>query len=298
MGKRKDELGMGITELMLMASIAVVVALAFSGMLVNAMKGQRGVQIRGNLQQFKTLLRLTLADAGSCKKALGGAIADGVTPVRVKQIDNPTQIWFQNGTRVAPDGFTITSVTIAPQSSNPYLALLQIAAEVSNPQGSLGSAKFPVMKIPLYVKRMGNTVEECGSEGAGSGGAAFFCGLQGGSMVDIGNTGVPQCFIPNQLSGMVVWIRNMVSDSPIVEGSPRHCQPSDNVSQVSAKSAAYCIHPNSSMAMPCCRSGFKRTRLGTFYSQTGVTGSDNVFACFFVAPNFCFNPGQNGCDCN
>lgn len=295
MGKRNDERGMGITELMVVAALAAVVALAFSGMLVDAMKGQRGVQVRSNLQQFKALVRLTLADGESCKRALGGAVADGTTPVRVRQADDPSKIWFQDGTSVVPDGFTITSVTIAPQSSNPYLALLQIVAEATNRNGLSGPAHFPVMRIPFYVKRAGNVVQECGSDGPGLGGPALFCELQGGSMMDVGNTGVSQCFIPHQLGGMVVWSTNLSSNDPIVEGSPTNCQSPNNASQIDAKSPAYCVKPNSSLAYPCCRRGFKRTRTGTFYS---AVGADSVYSCFFVEPNFCFEPGENGCDCN
>lgn len=301
MDKQNDQVGMGITELVVVAGIASVVALAFSGMLVNFIRGQQGVQVKSSLQQFKSLVTLTLANSDSCKKALGGERVDG-TPVRVKQVDDPTKIWFQSGTSMVMDGFTIDSVTLAPQPSNPNLALLQMSARATNPRGVMGPSTFPIIRVPLYVRLSGNRVQECGAEGSGGGSTAYHCALQGGSMVDLGGTGVAQCFLPNQMSGMVVWILRLNQIDPPRVGGIETCRPPDNIIDVIAKSAAYCINPNSPTAMPCCRRGFKRVRTGTTYylwePAPAPATTQHTFSCTFVEPSFCFEPGQNGCDCN
>ena len=299
MGTSGDKRGMGITELVVVAGIASVVAVGFSGMLVNSIKGQQGVQVKSSLQQFKSLLTLTLANSDSCNKALGNELVDG-SPVRVKRVDDPTQVWFQDGTNMVPDGFTMTSVNLAPHASNPNLALLRMSVRATNPQGVMGPANFPLIIIPLYVKLAGNRVQECGTAGPGGGTNSYNCALQGGSMIDLGNTGVAQCFLPNQISGMVVWIRDLTAFNPIAEGTVRNCQPSDNVLDVVAKSAAYCINPNSALATPCCRRGFKRVRTGEhFYLPPDPSpSSQHTFTCTFVGPQFCWKPGENGCDCN
>ena len=300
MDQRNFERGIGITEVLVVAAVVAVLALGLATMLTNSLKAHQAVQIKDSLQNFKTLVRLTLADSGSCQRALQGAVVNGSAPVRVRDVSNPARIWFEKGTSMVPDGFTISSVTIAPHATHPDLATLHIRAQATDPQRVMGSSVYRVaIEIPMYARRLGSILQQCGAEGPGSGGLIYNCLSQGGSMMDVGNTGLSQCFTPNQASGTVVWHRRLSNIAPLQEGNPTDCHFPNSMTQNTAKSAAYCIRPNSPTAWPCCRRGFKRSRTGTtYYTMVPPVHSENTFTCYFVEPNFCFEPGKDGCDCN
>lgn len=298
MDRRNFERGIGITEVLVVAAVVAVLALGLATMLTNSLKAHQAVQIKDSFQDFKTLVRLTLADRASCVRALQGAVVDGTTQVKVRDVNNPAQTWFENGTRMVPGGFTISSVTIAPHATHPELATLRIRAQVTEPLSAIGSSVYRLpFEISMYAMRSGNILQQCGAEGPGSGGLIYNCLSQGGSMMDVDSTGSYQCFTPNQVSGTGVWHRRLDQIAPLREGTPIDCHLPDDITQKSEKSAAYCINPNSPSARPCCRRGFKRVRTGTtYYTQT--QHSEQTFACYFVGPNFCMEPGDNGCDCN
>ncbi|KHD89443.1 MAG: hypothetical protein OM95_03510 [Bdellovibrio sp. ArHS] len=286
--KDRGRRGSSLIQVLIALGLTTMLALGIATALGDGFKGQKALSIKSSLIRLDTLINLQFSSSENCTRALVGQVvptdaAPNVTGVIIKDPADGLKTWLQTG--FSEDGYTIKKISFEGRQAmleNYILTKLLIHAEVTASATMLGPSSFKPIVIPLIleVEPGTNKVKSCGGESS----VDYTCVMQGGSMLNLwgGMNSQRRCFFPGDLSGTVVWMP-----------AQQKCQyPDEDVSiktNVAARSPAYC-HGE---AVPCCRKGFKRTRLGE-----ASAGAEKTYSCYFVKKNFCLEAGQNGCECN
>ncbi len=288
--------GSMLIQAMVAVGISSLIALAIATALTDGFRGQKALQVKSNLKQLHQLLSLQMLSEDLCTTALKGQTIPSATnttvdAVHIKDPIDPDITWLKGG--VSMDGFTLQHVkfeTWTPMKYGYGLTNLVLYPVISEPGSVLGPSQLKPLFIPIIVLEDSanpGRLLRCGSDKS----PTYLCLLEGGSMTKLWNSlsAHERCFRPGDLSGNVVLSQNQA-------GAIIKCQyadaDEDTSLDMSSSNSAYC---SNTTKMPCCRRGFKRSRLG---SMSYASGTETTFACQFIGPDKCHEPGLNGCECN
>lgn len=295
LSKQKNQTGVSLVQALVAMSILLIVSLGFSKIVVDGMRGQKTLQIKSDLRNMRNYLELIASRNESCTRSFGGSELPPTPADRSSLvIKNPAD---GAAVLVQPnqlfEGFEIEKVELVGREELApfhYITKLVIKPKLPGIQSTIGSLENETVEIRLLVQTEPtnpNQIVGCGGESS----ILYSCVMQGGAMLKSGPSSVHQrCYYKGDLSGNVVWTQELSTGNTVQCQYPNAHQAATDLSQ---ETPSYCGTGN----LPCCRPGFKRTRLGAI-EWAATNRRETTFSCFYVGGNFCHQPGDNGCECN
>lgn len=287
--------GLSLIQVLIALAILSILTLGFSTVLVNGLKGQKTLQVRSDVRMMSNYLELIFSKTESCTNAIaGGTIPNDATDKQNIVIKNPqdtANVLIETNGQF--EGYKIKEVYLTEKTllqPNYYLTKLVVKPELPTSEFTVGTLDHLKIEIPILVEvnpASPSSIISCGSENT----PEYQCVSQGGNMSAGGTTGKKRCYHKGDLSGNVVWAQNLTNGATLSCAYPNSLDNPDT--NVSIHTPSHCSTSN----LPCCRPGFKRTRLGAI-EWPAANRRETTFSCFYVGNGFCHQPGVNGCPCN